>query len=102
DLLDYAGPGVYARDDAGTTNPGMPANAMNVQVTTRLRNTSPRRRILTGAVRAEDAGGKTVASASFTSALPAGKTGQAQSSLSIPAPHLWDGRKDPYLYRIVV
>lgn len=49
-------------------------------------------------VEIKDAAGAIVASEKTGLELPAGAEGQAAQVLTIPHPHLWNGRKDPYLY----
>ncbi len=34
--------------------------------------------------------------------IPAGQTADVNNQLGIPSPHLWNGRKDPYLYNVQV
>jgi beta-galactosidase len=118
DMLDYGGPGAYAR--ALSIGPA----AAVVQVSSRLVNDGPkptRVRLETDVV---DAEGKVVASASSQAVLPgsagASSTALAHSrnsaaaasgvvnpavisaSVRVPQPRLWQGTRDPYLYRIVV
>jgi len=50
----------------------------------------------------KDATGKTVASQSNVNELPMDRTGSVTQVLTIPDPHRWNGRKDPYLYTATV
>ncbi len=93
DLLDHGGPGVYAKATAVT-----PERA-EVEVVTRLRNAG-RARKLTVVATVADANGTTVATA--TAPVTLGATGEARQSLALPKPHLWNGRADPYIYRVAV
>ncbi|TCM38719.1 beta-galactosidase [Novosphingobium sp. ST904] len=95
DLLDFGGPGVYAKATSVT-----PESA-SVDVLVRLRNqgASPRKMVMTTTLR--DAGGRTVATQSQTLSLAPGQDSR-QVSLSLPRPHLWNGRADPYMYSIAV
>ena len=96
DMLDFGGPGVYVRalkiDSAAAV----------VQVTLRLVNdgTSPQRVLV--ATDIVDAAGKVVATASTRAAAPAGQGATIRAVLRIPHPKLWQGVKDPYLYRTIV
>lgn len=97
DLLDFGGPGVYER--ALTIQPGAAA----VQVTSRVINneSSPQRLRVETAI--TDADGKLVAS-SIDTAGPVDPRAVSvlQSNLNIANPRLWQGVRDPYLYRTVV
>jgi beta-galactosidase len=128
DLLDFGGPGVYERmaeiqpaaatqlptatQPAGLTQPAgvtQPAGAAavpaaaTVEVTSRVTNneSSPQR------VRVEtvilDSSDRVVASKTRdTEPVAPGAVSVLESSLSIANPHLWNGVRDPYLYRTVV
>ena len=92
-LDDFGGPGVYAR----TTS--VDAHEAVLEVRTRLSS----RRGLPGAtlrLRLLDDGGRTVASVERRLDLAVGRTGAVQA-LRVRAPRLWDGRRDPYRYRLV-
>lgn len=94
DLMDFGGPGVYGR-----TSRVSPRQAQ-VRVRTRLRNDASRlhenRLVLT----IRDAQGQPVATAYREVSLPAHSTQVQRLTLSLPRPHRWDGRRDPYLYRL--
>lgn len=91
DLLDYGGPGVYARYD-GTA----------VQVSSRVVNDGAKPANVSVETAIEDADGKTVASASSVQKALAAKVVVTKATLTVPHPRLWQGIKDPYLYRTVV
>jgi beta-galactosidase len=97
DLLDFGGPGVYER--ALTIEPGAAA----VQVTSRVVNneSSPQRLRVETAITGADG---TVVASSIDPAGPVapGAVSVLQSSLNIANPRLWQGIRDPYLYRTVV
>jgi beta-galactosidase len=97
DLLDFGGPGVYER--AVEIQPG----SATVQVTSRVVNngSSPQRlRVETAILDAQD---QVVAStANAAGPLAPGAVSVLQSNLNIPDPRLWQGVRDPYLYRMVV
>jgi len=50
----------------------------------------------------KDAAGQIVASDSSDQSVPPEETQAVIRTLSIPTPHLWEGRKDPYLYTVTV
>jgi beta-galactosidase len=114
DMLDYGGPGVYAH--AVSIDP---AEAV-VQVASRVVNDGPKSTKVSVETVIEDADGKVVAStfsgvppdvasagpnasaAPATSITLTAKVIVTSASLHIPQPRLWQGMKDPYLYRTVV
>jgi beta-galactosidase len=114
DLLDYGGPGVYAH--AVSIDPA----AAVVQVASRVVNDGPKPAKVLIETAIEDADGKTVVSTSSGSVeatgsvVPAASTAPAtaieltakvlvtSATLRIAQPRLWQGMKDPYLYRTVV
>ncbi|WP_297509924.1 glycoside hydrolase family 2 TIM barrel-domain containing protein [uncultured Caulobacter sp.] len=94
DMLDFGGPGVYARASALT------ADKAEIQVRARLRNDLAKATPVRVAARLYDAAGKLAAEAS-ASAVLTGKAGrEAELSLALGNPHLWNGVADPYLYRL--
>lgn len=94
DPLDYGGPGVYARATEITD-----AKAA-VEVRTRLRNhDAPGAFELT--TRITDATGKVVAQTRGPVQLATG-TAEITGRLTVPRPHRWNGRADPYLYKVTV
>jgi len=95
DLLDHGGPGVYAR--ATAIDPA----AAQVSVEAKVANESPRSRRAPVTVRLLDAGGREVARATTTVEVPPRTVRSAALNLRLPSPRLWDGVRDPYLYRVV-
>lgn len=95
DLGDHGGPGVYLR------TPRISADSAEVAAKTLLRNLGARRRTLTLVTTIEDAGGKAVVIDRAPVALVPGQASAVERSLTVPKPHLWQGRADPYLYRVV-
>lgn len=91
DLMDFGGPGLYAMAD------DIEPTLAKVQVSARLVNdaSKPRRVVVDFAV--EDAKGHVVDSKSFKRTA-SGSTA-LQLRLRVTHPHLWQGRRDPYLYR---
>ena len=94
-LDDLGGPGVYARTSAIDT----PAT---VKVRVKIANDG--QVAGTYAVRASlvDAAGRTAGEGRTTVTLAAKGRGEATQDLSIAAPHLWQGVRDPYLYTLRV
>jgi beta-galactosidase len=92
DLLDFGGPGLYAR--------ALDINAVgaNVQFSGRVANdfSSPRRIAVEFAI--EDAGGGNVASTILKTTAAPGVIA-LHTQLHIEHPRLWEGVKNPYLYR---
>jgi len=91
--LDYASPGVFLT----TTSISEPA--AQVEIKTEVSNGLTKDATAEVFTEIKDAGGQTVASNRTTVALPAGNTTQeVVQTVAIANPHLWNGRKDPYLY----
>lgn len=95
DLADHGGPGVYLN------TPRISAESADVAAKTLLRNLGSRRRALTLVTTIQDATGKSVATDRAPVALAAGQALAAERTLIVRTPHLWQGRADPYLYRVV-
>lgn len=95
DLADHGGPGVYLH------TPRVSAERADVAAKTLLRNLGARPRTLTLTTTIEDDAGKVVASDRAPVALRAGQALAVERSLTVRTPHLWQGRADPYLYRVV-
>jgi beta-galactosidase len=95
DLMNFGGPGLYAR--------ALDINALEarIQVSGRLVDDAPQPRKVLVEIAIEDAAHKVVASTTLkvTASSPAR---EVQTELSIPHPRLWQGTKDPYLYRTVM
>ena len=97
DLLDHGGPGVYAH--AVSIEPA----AAVVQVATRVVNDGPKPAKVLIETAIEDAEGKVVASTA--GGVPVDLTAKVvvtTATLRVAQPRLWQGVKDPYLYRAVV
>jgi beta-galactosidase len=95
DLMDFGGPGVYARlrfiENGKAT----------VEVNSRIANDSDKAQKVTIETRIEDGAGKAVAANTVSLTE---KPGVLENiiPLTVDHPHLWDATKDPYLYRVVV
>ena len=90
-----ASPGVFIRQDTVSE-----AKA-RISVTTLVSNTAPSG-TYTVRVAVQDSTGQTVAQAEPEQTVATDATASLTSALTIPQPHLWQGRADPYLYRVVV
>ncbi|MEO6716117.1 MAG: glycoside hydrolase family 2 TIM barrel-domain containing protein [Novosphingobium sp.] len=95
DLLDYGGPGIYAR----ATN--VSVEKADIAVLARLRNQGSASRPLEIVTTLRDAQGGQVAQSHQRLALKFG-TAETTASLPLAAPHLWNGRSDPYHYSVTV
>jgi len=94
DLLDHGGPGMsIATQDVSAVSTG-------ITVAARLRNDDAHPQPLSLRLLLRDAQGRTVASHQQALSLPAGTTELAKASLQLARPRLWQGRQDPYLYRL--
>jgi beta-galactosidase len=94
DLLDYGGPGVYARAAE------IGASAAAISVTARVANDGGSRRKVPVAVSVLDAADREVARGSGAVEVPPHAVRSVLLTLRLPSPHLWDGVHDPYLYRV--
>ena len=95
-LLDYAGPGVYV----ATTN--VSETLADVSVKTKVRNATGVSGQVSVEVRIYDQNDDLVQTMIQSDVLlAAGTTTDVVLTTQISNPHLWDGRQDPYLYRVV-
>lgn len=95
DLLDHGGPGIAVR------TPRIAPEVAEVAVRVRLRNDGDSAREAMLEVAIEDAGGRVSARTMHTVRLAARTDASPDLRLALPHPRLWDGRRDPYLYRVV-
>jgi beta-galactosidase len=95
DMMDFGGPGVYARTMEIT-----PSSAL-VEVMGRLINDGPAPKPVMVETTIEDAAGQIVARASHSVVLSA-KVDVVRTNLRVANPRLWQGVKDPYLYRATI
>ena len=96
DLLDHGGPGVYA--SATFTEP----DTALVHVATRLVNDGLKPTTVMVETAIEDADGTVVASDAAAPVVLTAKVVDVLTKPRVPQPRLWQGTKDPYLYRVVV
>ena len=95
--LDHASPGVYL------TLRDVSADAATIEVRTMLTNglATPAPVRLSAEIR--DATGRVVAAGEAAATVAAGAPAQpVVQTLSLPQPHRWNGRDDPYLYAVTV
>lgn len=96
DLMDHGGPGVYV------TTKAISAAKADVGVRILLKNDSDQPVKATVRARILDKNGQAVASGSQVVSLVAGQALSVEQALTVRHPHLWAGRKDAYLYSMVV
>lgn len=94
--MDDASPGVYVKQVT------VSAKHADLQVTTKLRNGSGAEAPVSLTCELLDAAGQIVGTVNTTQTLEPAGDSDAVQWLSIDHPHLWNGRKDPYLYRLRV
>ena len=94
DMLDFGGPGLYAR--AVTVD----ANSAAVQVRARLVNDGSTPQTVLVETRIENDAHGVVASKSKRLSAAAAQPLSIDDSLQVERPRLWQGMKDPYLYRV--
>lgn len=94
DMLDFGGPGIYAQTTA------IEGGKATVSVRSKLRNDAARGVKLTLTTQLVDAAGVVAVEASAPVSLAAGKSSEVAQTLTLGEAHLWQGVKDPYLYRL--
>jgi beta-galactosidase len=94
--MDHGSPGVAWRQTSVTT-----AEAA-LDVTAQISNGSKAKTLLTLVVSVFDADGKAAAHSEQSVTLAPRDTAPYFLRVTVPQPHLWNGRKDPYLYKAVV
>jgi beta-galactosidase len=95
DLKDHGGPGVYAR--VGELN----GQAATILVEVRVANDGRKRRRVPIVLSLLDAQGRAVASGRRNIELQPNNVRTTQVQVRVTNPQLWDGVRDPYLYRLV-
>ncbi len=94
ETMDYASPGVYLRQESVT------AEAAEVRALVKVANHEGQPADVTVRVQVLDAAGTGVVEATGRVHLVAGGRGEITLPLHFVSPHLWNGRADPYLYRV--
>ena len=95
-LTDHGSPGVAWRQTSVTTTQAI------LDVTVQISNGTKSKQPRTLVANVLDADGKIVASAEEKITLMPGVTEPFTVRVTVANPHLWNGRKDPYLYRAMV
>lgn len=95
DLLDFGGPGLYAR------MLGVDSSSASVLVSGRVVNDAAKRLAVRAEFSIQDSEGHTVASRQTKSPQAPGEVTR-DARLFIPHPRLWRGTQDPYLYRVAM
>jgi beta-galactosidase len=94
DMLDFGGPGVYAQTTV------IDGGKATVAVRSKLRNDAARGAKLVLTTQLVDASGAVAAQVVTPVFLAAGKSTEVRQDLTLADAHLWQGVKDPYLYRL--
>lgn len=94
--LDYASPGVYVKQTRVTQE------SAEFDITTKLRNANGTVRKATVRCTIFDAKGKTIQEAHSHETLGSNAVADITQHIKVANPHLWNGRIDPYLYKVVV
>ena len=94
--LDMASPGVFI------TTKSLTDSTAKIQVETIVNNGSPSAADLQVKADIADPSGKIVASGVQPVTVASGTIGDVFASVDLPSPHLWNARKDPYLYTVTV
>jgi beta-galactosidase len=94
--LNMASPGVYL------TTKSLTGSAADIEVKTLVSNASAETANLTVKTEIADARGAIAATALQPASVQSGTSAAVISTLHIPSPRLWNGRKDPYLYTATV
>ncbi|MFO1488500.1 MAG: glycoside hydrolase family 2 TIM barrel-domain containing protein [Verrucomicrobiota bacterium] len=95
-LTDHGSSGVAWRQTSVTAEKAV------LEITAQVSNPSRRTNELELVARVVDAAGKEVATARQRFEAPYNATAPYELRLEVPQPHLWNGLKDPYLYRAVM
>ena len=94
--LDYGSPGVYLK----TTD--VSAQSARLEVTSVISNAAPTADTATIRAVVVDAENHAVMTMQRVVTLPPATASNVVTQAAIPHPHLWDGRRDPYLYHVFV
>ncbi len=95
DLLDHGGPGVYA------TAKRIERDSADIDVLARVRNDDTSAREATLDIEIRDTHDALAAHGERALQIGARTNAEATLTIRLPHPHRWDGRNDPYLYRVV-
>ena len=92
--LDYAGPGVYIKQSDVTEQ------SANIEIITKY--LSKDKALVNYKTTVLDADGNSVESQTTEQAISMDKDGAFTHNYTIENPHLWNGKKDPYMYQVRV
>jgi len=95
DMLDYGGPGLYA---AATID----SKSAAVRVSAKLVNDGPKPRTVIVETRIESESKVIVASESSRVSISPAQPVLVEHTLRVDTPRLWQGMKDPYLYKLLM
>lgn len=95
DMMDHGGPGIYAQVASLT-----PQRA-GISLSARVSNAGKTRKRATVISRILDADGREVARMRGAATVAPGRTAAVSLHGEVASPRLWDGIRDPYLYRVV-
>ena len=98
----YMDPGAYGFDRFHFVQHLVNAKRALCEVKTLLCNSSGKSSDINVRITIKDASGTVVSKASVKVTLAAGASAQVSRTLRIKNPHLWNGKKDPYLYTVLV
>lgn len=96
DLTDCASPGIVIRQDK------VEKNRAEITVTAQVCNAERRTSPVTLVTTVSDAAGKVVATSRKALQASLMGTQNVETHLTLSKPHLWQGREDPYLYKVSV
>jgi len=95
-LLDFASPGGYIAQKKVTDT------SANLLLTTKLRNDSKSDKNISVTASIYDRNGNAVRELTGKVRVAAGSDFDLRQEVTLDSPHLWNGRIDPYLYKVVV
>lgn len=95
DLMDFGGPGVYVDTQA------IGKGTAHVRARVHVKNDDAAQKSVEVVTRILDADGKTVATQTQTQTFAAGIGNVVEFNYNLKNPKLWEGRKSPYLYKVV-
>ncbi len=95
-LTDYASPGIFI------TQKNVSDNHADISLLSELKNDSNKKQEITLKSSIYDKDGKIVTNNSRNIYISPNASSNCIQSFSINNPHLWNGRNDPYLYKVVV
>ncbi|HSV13900.1 MAG TPA: glycoside hydrolase family 2 TIM barrel-domain containing protein, partial [Tepidisphaeraceae bacterium] len=94
--LDDASSGVYVKQAK------VDADHADLEITTKLRNADSATKSASVKCEVLDAGGNVVQSSNGNAQVAAGADADSVQTIGIDHPHLWNAKKDPYLYQVRV